>query len=75
LSRLSIGGIVAKAKVIYLRCTPETFKRWRLFIVKHDFSDYEEALNTLLDLAELYPHMIPVVKGAVRVEVSKKRVY
>ena len=66
---------MAKVRVIYLRCTPETFNRWRLFTAKHDFRDYEEALNTLLDLAELYSHMIPVVKRAARVESSKKRVY
>jgi hypothetical protein len=65
---------VAKSKVIFVRCTPETFNRLRVFVAKNDFKDYEEALNALLDLAELYSHMIPVVKKAAR-EYSKRAVY
>jgi hypothetical protein len=65
---------VAKSKVIFVRCTPETFNRWRVFVAKNDFKDYEEALNALLDLAELYSHMILVVKKSTR-EYSRRVVY
>jgi hypothetical protein len=65
---------VAKSKVIFVRCTHETFSRWRVFVAKNDFRDYEEAINALLDLAELYSHMIPVIKKATR-EYSKRAVY
>lgn len=65
---------MAKSKVIFVRCSPETFNRWRVFVAKNDFKDYEEALNALLDLAALYSHIIPVVKRATR-EYSKRVVY
>jgi hypothetical protein len=72
-----VSGVArsAKSKVIFLRCTPETFSRWRVFVARHGFSDYEEALNALLDLAELYSHVIPVVKRAGRAEYSKRGVF
>ena len=38
-----------KSKVIYIRCTPETFRRFRVFVAEKGFKNYEEALNYLLE--------------------------
>ena len=38
-----------KTKVIYIRCSPETSTRFRVFVARKGFKNYEEALNYLLD--------------------------
>jgi len=38
-----------KDKVIYIRCSEKTFRRWRMFVAKYGVEDYERALNMLLD--------------------------
>lgn len=38
-----------KDKVIYIRCSNKTFRRWRMFVAKYGLEDYEKALNLLLD--------------------------
>lgn len=41
-----------KTKKIVIRCTEETWRRWRVFIVSKGFRNSEEALNYLLDKVE-----------------------
>ena len=37
-----------KSRVIYIRCSEETFKQWRVFTAEEGFSDYEKALRELM---------------------------
>ena len=41
-----------KTKRIVIRCTEETWRRWRVFIASKGFRNSEEALNYLLDQVE-----------------------
>jgi len=48
-------------KVIFIRCTEpdvDTRKKFRTFIAKYDFPDYEAALLELLHLAESHPDLV-----------------
>lgn len=38
-----------KEKVLYIRCSPETLKRFKILVAKGDYPDYEAALTALLD--------------------------
>lgn len=43
-----------KTETLFIRCTLETYKRFRVFA--SNFKNYEDALIALLDLAERYGH-------------------
>ena len=41
-----------KTRKIIIRCTEETWRRWRVFVASRGFENYEKALNYLLDQVE-----------------------
>ncbi len=43
-----------KEKVLYIRCSDQTRRRFKEFVAKLGFKTAEDALNYLLDLADVY---------------------
>jgi hypothetical protein len=43
--------VIALAKILFIRCSDETFRKFRLYTVQNDFKNYEQALNFLLEKA------------------------
>lgn len=43
---------MAKTEKLVIRCSRDTKQRFREFFVKKNCKNYEEALNSLLDLVE-----------------------
>ena len=41
-----------KDRVIFIRCSEETYRSWRVFTAKEGFKDYEKALKALMDVYE-----------------------
>jgi len=42
-----------KSEKIIIRCSKETKKKFREFVIKNEFPNYESALNALLEAYEL----------------------
>lgn len=54
-------------KIIFIRCSDTTFdtrKRFKKLMIEHDFSDYEEILQTLIRMGENHPEWVK--KGMIR---------
>jgi len=52
-----------KDSVIYIRCSRETFRQWRVFVAEEGFSDYEEALKKLMEAYRLLKRPRPRAVG------------
>jgi hypothetical protein len=40
------------ARVLFIRCSDETFRKFRVYAAQNDFKNYEEVLKFLLQKAE-----------------------
>lgn len=40
-----------KTKVVRVRCSPQTMKRFKVYVAEFGYKDQEDALNGLLDTA------------------------
>ena len=50
-------------KILFIRCSSGTRKRFRHFVVEYGFENYEKALEELLKLAETNPKLVKVRWG------------
>ena len=49
--------------ILFIRCKKSVRKRFKMLVAKHDFPNYEVALQKLLELAETHPDLVDVVWG------------
>jgi hypothetical protein len=52
-----------KEGLVLIRCSEETRKRFRHFVVEFGFENYEKALEELLKIAETNPKLVKVRWG------------
>jgi len=48
--------------MIRIRSTKETKKDFGIFVIKHDFKDSEDAIKTLMIMAENHPELLTRAK-------------
>jgi len=54
--------LTRKEKMIRIRSTKETKKDFGIFVIKHDFKDSEDAIKTLMIMAENHPELLTRAK-------------
>lgn len=56
----------AKEKTLRIRCTKETMKDFKNFVIDQDFRNYEACLEALMRLAKAHPSLFERFKEKIR---------